>query len=159
MNSDYKQFQVFNNIETLNTFTNLLSDNKIDFEVENNSKIFDPSFANNDFEKEYIVKVHPNDFEKVYDLEEEIIKNEIQNTPEDYYLFDYTNSELLDIVNKRDEWNAFDYYLAKKILNDRGNLITEEKIIEIKKERIEELKKPTEIKSIWIILGSISLTV
>ena len=29
----------------------------------------------------------------------------------DYYLFDYTNSELLDIVNKRDEWNAFDYYL------------------------------------------------
>ena len=47
MNSDYKQFQVFNNIETLNTFTNLLSDNKIDFEVENNSKIFDPSFANN----------------------------------------------------------------------------------------------------------------
>ena len=38
MNSDYKQFQVFNNIETLNTFTNLLSDNKIDFEVENNSK-------------------------------------------------------------------------------------------------------------------------
>ena len=152
MNSDYKQFQVFNNIETLNTFTNLLSDNKIDFEVENNSKIFDPSFANNDFEKEYIVKVHPNDFEKVYDLEEEIIKNEIQNTPEDYYLFDYTNSELLDIVNKRDEWNAFDYYLAKKILNDRGNLITEEKIIEIKKERIEELKKPTEIKSIWIIL-------
>ena len=152
MNSDYKQFQVFNNIETLNTFTNLLSDNKIDFEVENNSKIFDPSFANNDFEKEYIVKIHPNDFEKVYDLEEEIIKNEIQNTPEDYYLFDYNNSELLDIVNKRDEWNAFDYYLAKKILNDRGNLITEEKIIEIKKERIEELKKPTEIKSIWIIL-------
>ena len=152
MNSDYKQFQVFNNIETLNTFTNLLSDNKIDFEVENNSKIFDPSFANNDFEKEYIVKIHPNDFEKVYDLEEEIIKNEIQNTPEDYYLFDYNNSELLDIVNKRDEWNAFDYYLAKKILNDRGNLITEEKIIEIKKERIEELRKPTEIKSIWIIL-------
>ncbi|GAB1355982.1 hypothetical protein MASR1M29_01490 [Cloacibacterium normanense] len=152
MNSDYKQFQVFNNIETLNTFTNLLSDNKIGFEVENNSKIFDPSFANNDFEKEYIVKIHPNDFEKVYDLEEEIIKNEIQNTPEDYYLFDYNNSELLDIVNKRDEWNAFDYYLAKKILNDRGNLITEEKIIEIKKERIEELKKPTEIKSIWIIL-------
>lgn len=152
MNSDYKQFQVFNNIETLNTFTNLLSDNKIDFEVENNSKIFDPSFANNDFEKEYIVKIHPNDFEKVYDLEEEIIKNEIQNTPEDYYLFDYNNSELLDIVNKRDEWNAFDYYLAKKILNDRGNLITEEKIIEIKKERIEELKKPTEIKSIWIII-------
>ena len=152
MNSDYKQFQVFNNIETLNTFTNLFSDNKIDFEVENNSKIFDPSFANNDFEKEYIVKIHPNDFEKVYDLEEEIIKNEIQNTPEDYYLFDYNNSELLDIVNKRDEWNAFDYYLAKKILNDRGNLITEEKIIEIKKERIEELKKPTEIKSIWIIL-------
>lgn len=152
MNSDYKQFQVFNNIETLNTFTNLLSDNKIDFEVENNSKIFDPSFANNDFEKEYIVKIHPNDFEKVYDLEEEIIKNEIQNTPKDYYLFDYNNSELLDIVNKRDEWNAFDYYLAKKILNDRGNLITEEKIIEIKKERIEELRKPTEIKSIWIIL-------
>lgn len=152
MNSDYKQFQVFNNIETLNTFTNLLSDNKIDFEVENNSKIFDPSFANNDFEKEYIVKIHPNDFEKVYDLEEEIIKNEIQNTPEDYYLFDYNNSELLDIVNKRDEWNAFDYYLAKKILNDRGNHITEEKIIEIKKERIKELKKPTEIKSIWIIL-------
>ena len=106
MNSDYKQFQVFNNIETLNTFTNLLSDNKIDFEVENNSKIFDPSFANNDFEKEYIVKIHPNDFEKVYDLEEEIIKNEIQNTR------GYTNWN--KIHNKRQRICTYQFWKQRK---------------------------------------------
>ena len=151
IDSNFKKFQVFIDVETLNNFTNLLKTNKIDFEVEDNSKIFDPSFANNDFDKEYIVKISPNDFEKVYLLEEEQIKNNIENTPKDYYLFDYSNSELLEIVNKRDEWNAFDYYLAKKILEDRGNTISQEKIIEIKKDRIDELKKPTEIKQIWII--------
>jgi len=152
IDSNYKKFQVFSDSVTLNNFTNLLKNNKIDFEVEDNSKVFDPSFANNDFDKEYVVKISSNDFEKVYLLEEEQIKNDIDNTPKDYYLFDYSNSELLEIINKRDEWNAFDYYLAKKILKDRGNTISQEEIIEINKDRIEELRKPTEIKQIWIIL-------
>ena len=38
----------------------------------------------------------------------------------DYYLFSFTDTELLEIVTHPDEWGHLDYALAKKLLADRG---------------------------------------
>ena len=71
---------------SLEYFTSFLKENNIDFRVENNSQNFDPSFANNEFNKEFTVKVEPENFERVYQLEEDLIKKEVENASEDYYL-------------------------------------------------------------------------
>lgn len=152
MNSSFQTFRTFHEVDSLEYFTALLKANNIDFRVENNSQNFDPSFANNEFNKEFTVKVEPENFERVYQLEEDSIKKEIENASEDYYLFDYTNEELQDIIAKRDEWNAYDYFLAKKILTERGEIITDEIIQQNNTERIAQLKKPENINSVWLII-------
>lgn len=49
------------------------------------------------------------------------ILSHIEVVDKDYYLFSFTEIELEDLIQKKNEWSKFDFLLAKKILNDRGN--------------------------------------
>lgn len=73
---------------------------------------------------------------------EEYFAKQLDNVPEDYYLLTFTNDELLEIVAKPDEWGAFDYQLAQKLLKERGVDITKEKTDRLKADRYKELAKP-----------------
>jgi hypothetical protein len=59
------------------------------------------------------------------------------------------------LVAKREEWSAFDYQLAQKILSDRGVELSEEKLSQMDQERIADLKQPEPPQTTWIILGYI----
>lgn len=71
----------------------------------------------------------------------------------DYYLFGFSNDELLDLIAKSDEWSKLDYLLAQKILRDRGQGLSEEELEAIKMERIAELSKPEENQQKRIVAG------
>lgn len=45
---------------------------------------------------------------------------EICRLPKDYYLFSFTDFELIDILKNKGDWGEIDYTLALKILEDRG---------------------------------------
>ena len=51
-------------------------------------------------------------------------EKEIEVIDDDYYLLSFSDDELIDVVSKSDEWNKFDVSLAKKLLKERGNEIT-----------------------------------
>lgn len=50
-------------------------------------------------------------------LDEDMEKNIIIET--DYYLHDYSDNALADIINNRNDWSRFDFIAAKKILAER----------------------------------------
>ena len=68
-------------------------------------------------------------------------------------MLSFTDEELIDVIEKSDEWNRFDVQLAQKLLKERGNEITTEQINELKKQRIIELSKPEEGQNVYIIIG------
>lgn len=152
MKSHFKSFRVFHNEATLQVFTDLLESNQVLYSVEDHSQTFDPSFAYNDFNKEYSVEIEPENFQKVFDLEQKAVEKEIQNANLDYYLFTYSTEELREIVAARDEWNAYDYLLAKKILKERGstNEIENPKIQ--LENRITALKNVSDIQPVWLVV-------
>ena len=86
----------------------------------------------------------------------DIGNTELDNVDKTHYLFEFTNDELFDILSKPDEWNALDYQLAKKILNDRGREVNDEIIESLKEQRIAELAKPDESNRVWIFFGYLS---
>jgi len=131
----------------------LLTKNNIDFILEDTSASFDPSFANNEFNNEFRIKLKKSDFELVDQLQLEISVNQIDSIDKDYYLFGFTDQELIEIITKSDEWSNFDYVLAQKILKDRGMEINKELLNTIRKQRIEELAKPEGSQKVWIIAG------
>lgn len=102
-----------------------------------------------------MVKIKSEDFELVNNiLKEEELKN-VDAIDKDYYLFRFTDDELMDVLIKADEWNAFDVVLARKLLAERGKIISDEAILAIHKKRIEELKKPDAPQTFWIVVGYI----
>jgi len=153
MKEEFLMFQKFNSESQAIDFGSLLNENKIEFLIENISINFDPILSNNEFGKEYCVKIKKDDFEKANEILREKAKTEINEVRDDYYLLSFSDEELIDVIEKSDEWNKFDVELAQKLLKERGNEITNEQINELKKQRIVELSKPEKGQNIYIIIG------
>jgi hypothetical protein len=113
------------------------------FEIENEKQYFDPTFANNPMQNDFRIKIEPSNYYVS-------LLNRIQ---EDYYLFSFTNKELFEIISKPDEWGDLDYQLAKKILKDRGEEITNEQLQNLKDKRINVLSKPETSQTVLVIFG------
>jgi hypothetical protein len=131
----YLTYKKFNSTDELEDMKNLLDNNKIDYIVDDTVLAVDLTFSGgNAFDKEIRLKIKQSDFIHVDKLLDEQTKNANFEMDKDHYLLEFTDQELLEIIEKPDEWNKPDLIYAQKILNDRGLNITQEKIDNLKKE-------------------------
>lgn len=153
--SEFITYERFATIPELKEFVDLLKANNIPYELEDDVEIFDVSFANNKHNRDYRIKLYPEDFETVTELRNAIAASELEQIDPTYYLFGFTDEELIDLISKQDEWSPFDFQLAQKILKDRGREISEKEIHELREWRIRELAEPEKHETGWIIVGYI----
>ncbi|HVS90505.1 MAG TPA: hypothetical protein VHE59_00635 [Mucilaginibacter sp.] len=125
----------------------------IEYQIQEETSGFDPSLVMSNAPMDYAVKIKSTDFEQVNQLLKESESVNVEDVEKDYYLFGFTDEELMDILIKADEWSPFDVGLARKILADRGKTISDKDIADINEKRIEELKvvKPL---STWLLFVS-----
>jgi len=131
----------------------ILEQNGIAYNLADNYSRLDSSFGGDINTKQFELKVYREDFEHVERLEEEFVKADLENVEEDYYLFDYSDEELTEIVTKKEEWNKFDYLLAQKILKERGKEINPVLLKIINKKRVEDLSVQEQSPTWLIIIG------
>lgn len=155
MNETFLTFKVFNDSETAQDFAEVLKQNHIPYFIEEDAVVFDPSYANNQFNKDFRLKLRPQDFQRGNQVIEEYYYTQLDTVDKDYYLFDFTDEELQEIVAKPDEWGQLDYLLAQKLLTNRGKEIKSNEIQELKVKRINELATPDTVKHSSIIWGYI----
>lgn len=155
-NQEFLTYDRFNDLAAAMQLVDLLKENNIEVFIEDNSSAFDPSFANNETNKEYCVKLAQGSFATADLLRDQISDRLIAEVEPDYYLFDFSDEELLDLVAKRDEWSHFDFKLALKILKDRGIEQKPEQLAEMKQERLEELAMPAKHQTLWVTVGYFS---
>src|SRR4051812_16649676 len=105
MQENFITFEKFNNQYDAKEFGRLISEENIEYELEDNSLSFDPTFGNNDFGKEYCIKIKKEDFEKVNQILEIKSEKEINDVDPDYYLLSFSDDELIEVISKSDEWN------------------------------------------------------
>ncbi|MCW4467488.1 hypothetical protein OGH69_00780 [Flavobacterium sp. MFBS3-15] len=106
-----------------------------------------------DYGKEYEVQLKPEQFEAADQLLESYAESMIGSLPEDYYLLSFTDEELYEVVLKHDEWNEFDYVLARRLLAGRGKPVDEAEIQHLRQKRMEDLAKPETDQSSWVWRG------
>jgi hypothetical protein len=135
----------------------LLQGFNIEALLEEDAFSVDLTRSNNAANKDYIVKLKTGDFTKADEILMQIAAQEISNVDDDYYLFGFTDDELIKILSKPDEWGEFDCLLAQKILKERGKEINPEILKLLRKNRIEGLSKREVSPANWIILGYISV--
>ena len=153
MENKYSIFKKFPTLEQANELKELLKENGINSIVADNVPPVDVTFSNNTLQHEYEVRIEQSDFEQAENILEKDAENIIDEIDRDYYLFEFTNEELYEILLKSDEWGAFDYTLAQKILMERGKPIDKEMLTSLKNERLKQLAKPEGNQKPWIVAG------
>jgi tetratricopeptide (TPR) repeat protein len=149
---DYAFYQKFTSKAQMDDLVAVLDSKNIPYQV-NQSKSIDTVYTNTDLGKGITVYLRREDFEKANQAYEEAVLGNIEHIDPDYYLFQFEEEELLEIVHKPDEWGAFDRVLAKRILRERGVEITDEMADELYQQRLKTLAKPSKEGSGLVMLG------
>jgi hypothetical protein len=145
----------FNNEEPFQELVQILEKNSIPFQTETYGERIDPVTIA-PIAPEYIVKVPSDKYAQVYEILNELAAEQMSNVDRDHYLFDFADSELYDILAKPDDWSAFDYQLAQKILQERGKQIDKDFLASLRKARIETIAIPEEEHKGTIWFGYLS---
>ena len=156
MADSFLTFQTFSDLELAEEMAAQLQEKGIECTVENNRQFFDPSYANNSFGADISLKLKPADFYKARKTLEDYYEKHVDQVGRDYYLFDFTDQELVEVVAKPDEWGFLDYQLAQKILKERGKEINPDVAALLKTQRDKDLAQPESAHRYWIYAGYIS---
>ncbi len=162
MDKEFLTFQKFYDKDDALAFAELLRENNITCLIDDNSMVFEGTFAYNPLDKEFIIKLQKKDFEKADDILLQISSTELDEVAPDYYLLSFTDQKLMEILMNNDAWSRFDFLLAQKILKQRGKEVNPDIISLLKNQRIQELAKPEPSQKgmlsagyIFAVLGSL----
>lgn len=157
---EFVTFKKFNDPALAEELVLLLKNSGIVYQVEEDALSFKPYFnSNDDFDREYLVKIYPADFEKANNVINAYEAENVDQVPGDHYLFAFTDAELMEVVTKTDEWSNFDQLLAKKILAERGVNLSREQVTEARQSYIKTLKKTEHNTTPLIIAGYVMILV
>lgn len=148
--------QRFTNVLDANELHHFLDENDFKSWVIDNSPPVDVALGGTHIDDEFLVNVLQKDYAEIKVLFDDLALSQIPDLPKDYYLFEFTNDELLDVLATYDEWGELDQLLAKQLLIDRGVSITDEGIEKIKAERLEILAIPESPSLKMLVLGYIA---
>ena len=153
MEDNYSIFRKFPSLAQANELSQMLSLNGIETQLADNVPPVDVTFSGSTLQNEIEVRIRQRDFKKAEELLEKEAEKLIEDIDRDYYLFNFSNEELYEILLKSDEWSAFDYTLAQKVLVERGKPIDKDLLASLKNERLKDLSKPEGNQRPWIIAG------
>lgn len=122
--SEFKTFMSVTDAVIADEMIKILEAHKIAYKLQDTSKDFDASFANNGAKDSFLLMLHPNDFDKASEVLEENTKLEIDEIDPQHPLFDFSTDELKDVVKNYDEWHPADVKLAKHLL-EKENIVVE----------------------------------
>ena len=155
MNTDFILYQKFTDIESAEEFANELNKNGIEYHLEDNNHSYVKVYGYNPIDISFGVNIKAQDFAKADLILEKYYDEQIENIDKSYYLFEFTDEELKNIISNPYEWGRLDYQLAKHLLKERGLEISDAEIKAIKTEKINELSKNEKESHLRIITGYI----
>jgi hypothetical protein len=148
----YILFQQFNDQGLAEEMTALIKSAGIKYKLTSNATSFDPTYNRSELNTTHEINLMQQDFNRAHQVLDEFYMQQLKDIKDDYYVYEYTNTELLEIIDHSDEWSKLDFLFAKQLLEKRGIVLNEEKIEQTKKNREKELLKPENAPQ-WIILS------
>jgi len=152
--STFAKFKEFPNMDSAMPILEILNKYHLPVKVIQNRATFD-GILGVEHPERVELQIQLSNFEEARLVIEDEMILPIYTAEEDYYLFDFSDEELYQILLKSDEWGEFDYMLAKKILQDRGRTIDDDFLEVHRKQRLEEMAQPETSSSAFVSGGYI----
>ncbi len=151
--SQYTVYKRFNDPGLAREYFDVLQEQGIACQLTDNSPSIDITFSGNTYQNQTELKVKQVDFKKADEILESKAQEDIADVEKEYYLFEFSDEELYDVLLKKDEWNPFDYSLAQKILSDQGHSVDAAMLDALNKQRVDDLSAPDIGQKPWIYFG------
>lgn len=152
MNSLIK-YRTFRTLDEARAVARLLKENSIESKIEKHEAPLGDFILGSRIDNKIELQVAPHNFRKADELLLAQAESSVAFLEEDYYLFSFSDQELVEIINKPDEWSEQDFVLAKQLLKGRGVDFSSEEIATIKKKRVEEIAVDQKSGTTWLIAG------
>jgi len=154
---EYLTYKKFKTREEATCLIENLESNNVPYQLEDISPVYDITYTGGtELEDKIALKIKDSDFDVVDHILEKIAENNMYLIEKDHYLYEFSNMELIEILEKYDEWSKTDYLAARKILKERGKAFSDNEIQKFKEKRIEKLSQPEKGNTGWLIFGFIS---
>ena len=98
----------------------ILKENKISYHLKHEKGLLDKIYIGDTVDPMYELKIDPDDFNTLNQLLQADAATHIESLPDNYYLLQFSDSELLQVVQHPNEWNAFDIGIATTLLSKKG---------------------------------------
>lgn len=155
---EWMTLETFGSLDEAKALVALLGENAIEANLVNDANMGgDPlglDFQNRGADS-CIVKVHAKDIERARRILEAGVRAEVSNADEISMemLGNFSDEELLDILQKQDEWNPENVILAQRILESHGKVYSEEDLKRFFDERVEVLRQPVAVGASSVVLA------
>lgn len=158
MSNQARIFREFIDEGQANAVAALLEAAGIPFNLQKERRITDTVYVGPDYQPAVKIFLDAADFSKAQEVLEKYYATEAEKMSADYYLFGFTNAELLEVVVKADEWNMLDVQLAKKLLKERKAGVDEHTFSRLEEERKKVLAKKEDTPWFMLIGGYLMIS-
>ena len=157
MSDDFRIFKKFPSAVMAQDTATLLNDAGIETIIADDAPPVDITFGGGGSQQQLTeIRIAKKDFEKAQAVLQKQAEKLIDEIDPEYYLFDFSDEELYEILSKPDEWGEVDYALSAQILRRRGKSVEQDDLVDMVRERIKTLAKPEKKQTGWIIVGYIT---
>jgi hypothetical protein len=124
---DFETYRQVYQLDQLDHIVALLKRHNIPYDIEKTENIIDKAIVGNSAHPPILLKLPPDRFEVLTNL---MIADILEQgeVPDGYYLKDFSDEELEEILLDRDSWSPEDYALSQLILAKRGRPVDQEKL-------------------------------
>ncbi|WP_196885066.1 hypothetical protein [Aureivirga sp. CE67] len=155
MQEEFRAFKKFQTVAEAKEVQKILEEQHIKSILTDDTPPVDVTFTGSTLQYSAIIKIKESDFKRAKEALKEYTESYMDSIDKDYYLFQFTDEELYDVLLKYDEWSELDYLLAQKILKERGRKVDLKLLNGLRNKRMLDLAKPEKSQKTWIAAGYI----
>ncbi|MDX2283076.1 MAG: hypothetical protein NW241_02900 [Bacteroidia bacterium] len=143
MHSEFLTFRRYSSREEADSLVALLRHHGIDCRIEDHSPAFDGTITGGSvLQAQVELKIPSDAFSEADALLREDAALTWITIPDDHYLHAFSDEELVELLHEQDKWSADDALLARRLLLDRGIVVTATELDDWQAWRYAILERP-----------------
>lgn len=148
---DFEFYRDFFNGEQANSFVEVLRAHSIPYKLEKSRTLLEGTITGYGLVPHSVLKLRASDFGIVNQVLEENARND-PHFISNHYFQEYKASELLEVVQKPDEWTPEDVAVAHYLLEKQGVAIPKEQVDNFRQQRLKTLTEGRKASATWIAI-------
>jgi hypothetical protein len=150
-------YKTYPNADSAEEAAAILKENGIELDVREEARVLDSNYIGQQFSNPWLLYLRGEDFDRATQILEDHIVVRLADVDPGYMLLSFSDEELIEVMEKKDEWGIYNYKLAEMLLKQKDKPIPEVQIAIKQAEHLKIKEQPVSSGIMYLILGYLSV--